>query len=95
MTRNTLTNEISKERKQEKQRRVVITLQCPPNHLPSIDPLGIAVAYLTRLLYWTDATRNDVSVSRLDGTFRKVIAPSDGLCESPRGIVLSRDNQLV
>ncbi|KAJ8043037.1 Low-density lipoprotein receptor-related protein 6 [Holothuria leucospilota] len=56
-------------------------------------PLGIAVAYLTGLLYWTDAGRHDVSVSRLDGTFRKTLMTSSPDCWTPKGIVLSRDNQ--
>lgn len=56
-------------------------------------PLGIAVAYLTGLLYWTDAGRHEVSVSRLDGTFRKTLMTSSPDCRTPKGIVLSRDNQ--
>lgn len=61
--------------------------------VPCIDSEGIAVAYLTRLLYWTDVTREEVSVSRLDGAFRKIIAPRNSGCETPRGIVLTNDQQ--
>ncbi|KAJ8043039.1 Low-density lipoprotein receptor-related protein 4 [Holothuria leucospilota] len=58
-------------------------------------PLGVAVAYLTGLLYWTDADRHEVSVSRLNGTFRKAIMGSTSNCRTPRGIVLSQDQQYV
>ncbi|KAJ8041610.1 Low-density lipoprotein receptor-related protein 6 [Holothuria leucospilota] len=56
-------------------------------------PLGVAVGYLTGLLYWTDSGRNEVSVSRLDGTFQTILVSSNGGCTSPRAIRLSSDQQ--
>ncbi|KAJ8043045.1 Low-density lipoprotein receptor-related protein 5 [Holothuria leucospilota] len=58
-------------------------------------PLGVAVGYLTGLLYWTDVGRNEVSVSRLDGSFRKSLVFSSTNCNSPRAITLSADQQKV
>ncbi|XP_071848231.1 uncharacterized protein [Apostichopus japonicus] len=58
-------------------------------------PIGIVAGYLTGLLYWTDRNRSEVSVSRLDGSFRKTIVSSSSGCQSPRGIVLSSDHQFV
>ncbi|KAJ8043038.1 Low-density lipoprotein receptor-related protein 5 [Holothuria leucospilota] len=59
------------------------------------NPLGVAVAYLTGLLYWTDADRHEVSVSRLDGTYRKSIMTLTPNCRTPRGVVLSRDHKYI
>ncbi|KAJ8043047.1 Low-density lipoprotein receptor-related protein 6 [Holothuria leucospilota] len=58
-------------------------------------PLGVAVAYLTGLLYWTDIGRDEVSVSRLDGSFRKTLVYPNGECNSPRAITLSADQQTI
>ncbi|XP_071848222.1 uncharacterized protein [Apostichopus japonicus] len=58
-------------------------------------PSGIAVAYITGLMYWADTSRNEVSVSRLDGTSRKYISPPDSGCETPRAVVLSLDHRSV
>ncbi|PIK60052.1 putative low-density lipoprotein receptor-related protein 6 [Apostichopus japonicus] len=58
-------------------------------------PSGIAVAYTTGLMYWADSSRNEVSVSRLDGTSRKYISPPDSGCETPRAVALSLDHRSV
>ncbi|XP_071849867.1 uncharacterized protein [Apostichopus japonicus] len=58
-------------------------------------PSGIAVAYITGLMYWADSSRNEVSVSRLDGTSRKYISPPDSGCETPRAVALSLDHRSV
>ncbi|XP_071848238.1 cubilin-like isoform X2 [Apostichopus japonicus] len=58
-------------------------------------PSGIAVAYITGLMYWADTRRNEVSVSRLDGTSRKYISPPDSGCETPRAVALSLDHRSV
>ncbi|KAJ8043040.1 Low-density lipoprotein receptor-related protein 4 [Holothuria leucospilota] len=59
------------------------------------NPLGVAVAYLTGLLYWTDADRHEVSVSRLDGSLRKTLLKSSFDCRTPKGIVLTLDNKKI
>ncbi|XP_071853363.1 low-density lipoprotein receptor-related protein 1-like isoform X2 [Apostichopus japonicus] len=58
-------------------------------------PSGIAVAYITGLMYWADSSRHEVSVSRLDGTSRKYISPPDSGCETPRAVTLSLDHRSV
>jgi hypothetical protein len=47
---------------------------------------GLAVDWVGRLLYWTDVTHKRIEVSRLDGSFRKIII--DKNLEKPRAIVL-------
>ncbi|KAJ8043064.1 Low-density lipoprotein receptor-related protein 5 [Holothuria leucospilota] len=59
------------------------------------EPLGIAVGYLTGLLYWTDANRSEVSVARLDGRFRKTLVPANTGCVSPKAIILSPNQENV
>ena len=49
-------------------------------------PDGLAVDWLADNLYWTDAGRNVLEVSRLDGSARKIII-GDGLDE-PRAVAV-------
>ena len=49
-------------------------------------PDGLAVDWLADNLYWTDAGRNVLELSRLDGTCRKVVI-ADGLDE-PRAVAV-------
>ncbi|KAJ8043059.1 Low-density lipoprotein receptor-related protein 5 [Holothuria leucospilota] len=58
-------------------------------------PLGIAVGYLTGLIYWTDANQREVSVSRLDGHFRKTLVPANTGCVSPKAILLDPNQENV
>uniref|UniRef100_S4RF03 Sortilin related receptor 1 n=1 Tax=Petromyzon marinus TaxID=7757 RepID=S4RF03_PETMA len=48
---------------------------------------GVVVDPNSNLLYWVDAEARHIEVSRLDGTYRKVILNSTVL-EKPRGLVL-------
>lgn len=48
-------------------------------------PEGLAIDYVSRLLFWTDSMRDTVEVSRLDGSHRRVLFDSDLV--NPRPIV--------
>lgn len=47
---------------------------------------GLAVDWIGRNLYWTDADRHEVAVARLNGSFKKVLFDKD--VARPRAIVL-------
>ena len=49
-------------------------------------PDGIAVEWLARNLYWTDTGLDRIEVSRLDGSFRKIVISED--LDEPRAITL-------
>ena len=49
-------------------------------------PDGIAVEWLARNLYWTDTGTDRIEVSRLDGSFRKIVISED--LDEPRAITL-------
>jgi DNA-binding beta-propeller fold protein YncE len=49
-------------------------------------PAGLAVDWVTRKLYWTDAGTNRIEVSNLDGSMRGLVV-WEGL-EKPRDIVV-------
>jgi len=38
---------------------------------------GVAVDWIARNLYWTDAGRNYIAVSRLNGTMKKIIIETE------------------
>ena len=50
------------------------------------NPDGIAIDWIGRNLYWTDAGTNRIEVSRLDGSFRTSLITAN--VDSPRAIVL-------
>ena len=54
---------------------------------------GLAVEWRTAHLYWTDATRNTISVSDLEGNNQRNLLHS-GL-DQPRGIALDPNSRLV
>ena len=49
-------------------------------------PAGLAVDWVTRKLYWTDAGTDRIEVSNLDGTMRTVLV-WEGL-DRPRDIIV-------
>jgi len=49
-------------------------------------PNGIAFDWIAKNLYWSDASRNVIEVSRSDGTCRKVIIDLD--LDEPRALAL-------
>ena len=49
-------------------------------------PDGVAVDWIERNLYWTDAGNNKIEVSRLDGSFRTSIVTVN--VDMPRAIIL-------
>ncbi|KAJ8043063.1 Low-density lipoprotein receptor-related protein 1 [Holothuria leucospilota] len=57
------------------------------------EPLGIAVGYLTGLLYWTDASRSEIETSKADGSDRMVFA-SDGVLD-PRSLALDPETMTL
>lgn len=48
-------------------------------------PEGIAIDHVARLLFWTDSMRDTVEVSKLDGSYRRVLFDTDLV--NPRAIV--------
>lgn len=56
-------------------------------------PEGIAVDWIGRMLYWTDAGTDHIEACHLNGSTRRVIL-SDNLDE-PRAIVVDPDEQQV
>ncbi|KAJ8038442.1 Low-density lipoprotein receptor-related protein 8 [Holothuria leucospilota] len=55
------------------------------------DPIGLRVDVVSRLLYWTDAIQNTVSVSDLDGNYRLTIIENAGL--SRPGSIVNEPNR--
>ena len=51
-----------------------------------INPDGVAVDWIGRTLYWTDAGTNKIEVSRLDGSFRTSLVTAN--VGFPRAIIL-------
>lgn len=49
-------------------------------------PDGLAIDYVGRNLYWTDAGTSKIEVARLDGSFRRSLVTSS--IEKPRAIIL-------
>lgn len=49
-------------------------------------PVGIAMDWITRKLYWTDSTYNRIECSNLDGTMRAVLVHKD--LDKPRDIAV-------
>ena len=50
------------------------------------NPNGIAIDWIGRNLYWTDAGTNRIEVSRLDGSFRTSLIATN--VDLPRAIIL-------
>ncbi|XP_066275348.1 low-density lipoprotein receptor-related protein 8-like [Branchiostoma lanceolatum] len=63
-----------------------VLLHQPLSFLRIPEPEGIAVDVISRNLYWTDAGTDRITVSRLDGSFRKSLI-TQGL-DKPRAIVV-------
>lgn len=57
------------------------------------NPDGIAVDWVARNLYWTDAGTDRIQISRLDGSSRRVIIADE--LQEPRAIVLDPTAGLV
>ena len=53
-------------------------------------PRGIAVDFVARNLYWTDYLYNKIEVSKLNGSYRKVLISQN--LQSPIDIVLDMEN---
>ena len=49
-------------------------------------PQGIAINWVARSLYWTDSENDNIEVTRLDGSSRKILI-NDGLDE-PRALAV-------
>lgn len=53
--------------------------------VPVIWFLGIALDWMSENLYWTDASMNQIWMSRADGRYQKIIARN---LSQPHGIVI-------
>jgi low-density lipoprotein receptor-related protein 4 len=56
-------------------------------------PAGLAIDWVTRKLYWTDAGKKRIEVSDMDGGLRTVLIWQN--LDKPRDIVLNPENGLV
>lgn len=50
-------------------------------------PEGIAVDWVSRLVFWTDSSLKRLEVAKLDGSLRKVLL--DKNIQNPRGIAVN------
>jgi integrin beta 2 len=55
-------------------------------------PDGIAVDWVGKNLYWCDKGLDTIEVSRLNGSYKKVIINNKEMLEEPRAIVLDPSN---
>lgn len=56
-------------------------------------PEGLVVNYMSRVLYWVDAGTDTISVSRLDGSYRRILIDTD--LDEPRDITVHFAQGLV
>ena len=54
---------------------------------------GLALASVSRLLYYTDTDRNEIGMMSLNGKYKKVLLRKN--ITSPRAIVLDEENGFV
>ncbi len=50
-------------------------------------PEGIAVDWVSRLIFWTDSSLKRLEVAKLDGSLRKILL--DKNIQNPRGIAVN------